>query len=182
MTSILKYALSFTLVVALLIGCQDDSPDNTAQQTQQQPGQLQQMQQSAPDVELSDKEAAVFAKAAMAAQKVQMESQKKMIGIIQDEGLDVKTYQQIAKATQMGQSQDTVSDSNMEKYNNATDSIMVVQKKIQERVKQIIEDTGMEMQRFRKISLAARQDTQLQKQIQQQIREQMSGSGMQQQQ
>jgi hypothetical protein len=139
------------------------------------------MQQQAPDVDLSDKEAAVFAKAAMAAQKVQMESQKKLVEIIQNEGLDVKTYQQITKATQMGQSTDTVSDSNMEKYNKATDSIQVVQKKIQERIKNLIEDSGMEMQRFRQISQAARQDTQLQKQIQQKIREQMGDNSMQQQ-
>src|SRR5690625_1535433 len=108
MTNLLKYLSSLVLVLAL-IGCQNDSgetaeqaPQQQSQQpSQQQPGPMGQMQQPAPDIDVSDNEAEMFVDAAMEAQEVQMEAQKKMVGIIEDEGLDIATYQKIAQSTQM---------------------------------------------------------------------------------
>lgn len=197
MNTILKYSLSIALAVAL-IGCQNDSseesaPQQSPQQSQQQSDQLGQMQQqSAPEVDLSDEEAQTFADAAMSAQEVQMGAQKEMVQIIKDEGLDVETYQQIAKSQQqqMGQGQQgqssppsDVSESDMEKYQNAQESLKEAQADIQDKVASAVEDEGMEMQRFQEISKAAQQDTQLQKQIRQKMQEKMgSQGGMQQQQ
>lgn len=202
MTTILKYVSIISLAIAL-VGCQNDSseetpeqsPQQSEQQSQQQgqPGQMQ--QESAPEVDLSDEEANTFADAAMAAQEIQMEAQQKMVGIIEDEGLDVETYQKIAQSQQMGQGQgaqgqgsdtaaDDISDSDMEKYENATQAIQDAQEGIQEEVASAVEDEGMEMQRFQEISQAAQQDPELQKQIQQKMQEKMSeegGGGMQQQ-
>jgi signal transduction protein with GAF and PtsI domain len=142
---------------------------------------MTQMQQSAPDVDVSDEEAATFADAAMNAQRVQMQAQKQMMGIIQDEGLDIQTYQKIAQSKQMGQGDSTqFSDSEMEKFDAATSSIQELQTEIRDSVTKAIEDAGMEMQRFQDISRAAQQDSALQMQIQQQIQKKM-GAQMQQQ-
>lgn len=191
MTSITKYFATLVMVVAL-IGCQNDGSDDTTaqqspqqqeQQTQQgqQPDQMGQMQQQeAPDVDVSDEEAATFAEAAMSAQEIQMEAQKKMIGIIEEEGLEVETYQKIAQSQQMGQQggQDGAgdfSDEDMEKYDAATAAMEEMQSDIQDDVSAAIEDAGMEMQRFQDISRAAQQDSALQMQIQEEIQEQMGG-------
>ncbi len=197
MTNFLKYLSSFVLVLAL-IGCQNDT-DETAEQTpqqpsqqqqpQQQPGQMGQMQQSAPDIDVSDEEAETFVDAAMDAQQVQMKAQKRMIGIIEEEGLDVETYQKIAQSTQMGQSpqgqdqsQDTdISDEEMEKFESASESLQEVQGEIQQEVTTAVEDAGMEMQRFQQISQAAQQDPELRKTIQSKMQEKQ-GAQMQQQQ
>jgi ABC-type transport system involved in cytochrome bd biosynthesis fused ATPase/permease subunit len=182
MTNTLKYLSTF-LLAAVLIGCQSDSSEdtNTQQQNSQQPNPMAQMQQSAPDVDVSDEEAATFADAAMSAQQVQMQAQKQMMGIIQDEGLDIQTYQKIAQSKQMGQGDSTqFSDSEMEKFDAATSSIQELQTEIRDSVTKAIEDAGMEMQRFQDISRAAQQDSALQMQIQQQIQEKMGGQMQQQ--
>lgn len=177
-----------------MIGCQNDSPETTqnqpgpqssqsapqGQQGQtQQPGAMGQMQQSAPEVDLSDEEADIFTDAVMDAQKIQMQAQQKMRGIIQDEGLDVKTYQKIAQASQMGQSPEEsgVSDSDIEKFESANEEMQKVQKDIQNQVAQAVNDAGMEMERFQTINRAIQQDPELQKQIQQKMQEKMGGSG-----
>ncbi len=182
MTNTLKYLSTILLAVAL-IGCQSDSSEdtNTQQQNSQQSNPMAQMQQSAPDVDVSDEEAATFADAAMNAQQVQMQAQKQMMGIIQDEGLDIQTYQKIAQSKQMGQGDSTqFSDSEMEKFDAATSSIQELQTEIRDSVTKAIEDAGMEMQRFQDISRAAQQDSALQMQIQQQIQKKMGGQMQQQ--
>jgi len=185
MINTLKY-LSTILLAIVLIGCQSDSTEKTSQQTQQQKSQQQgplgqMQQQQAPDVEVSDKEAATFADAAMNAQRVQMQAQKQMMGIIQDEGLDIQTYQKIAQSKQMGQGDSTqFNESEMEKFDAATSSIQELQTEIRDSVTKAIEEAGMKMQRFQDISRAAQQDSALQMQIQQQIQEKMGGQMQQQ--
>jgi type II secretory pathway component PulM len=184
MTHTLKY-FSILLLAIAFIGCQNDSSEETtSQQTpqQQQQGPLSQMQQQAPDVDVSDEEAASFADAAMSAQQVQMEAQKKMIGLIEDAGLDIQTYQKIARSQQMGQSADSsaFSDEEMQKFDDATTSIEDIQEEIRKDVESAIKESGMEMERFQKISRAAQQDSALQMQIQQQIQQKMGGQMQQQ--
>ena len=190
-----KYLSALVLTIAL-IGCQSDTPEKTPQQQspqqqqpqqqqqqpQQQPGQMGQMQQQAPDVDLSDEEAGQFADAAINAQEIQKGAQKKMVGIIKDEGLDIETYQKIAKSSQMGQSpeESNVTESQMEKFKSASESINEAQQEIQQEITAAIEETGMEVQRFQTINQAVRQDPELQKQIQQKIQEKVGGPGMQQ--
>lgn len=185
MTNFFKYLSTIVLAVALL-GCQNDTQEETppqqpqqqSQQQTQQPGQLGQQQPSAPDVDVSDEEAGTFADAAMEAQQIQMQAQQKMVGIIEDEGLDVQTYQTIAQSTQSGgQAPDSISDGDMQKYQNATESLKEVQSEIQEEVTNAVENAGMEMQRFQEISKAAQQDQELQKQIQQKLQEKMGQQG-----
>ncbi|WP_440999434.1 DUF4168 domain-containing protein [Fodinibius sp. SL11] len=178
MTNTLKYLSTILLAIAL-IGCQNNGSDDTTGQKsqQQQRNQMGPMQQQqAPDVDVSDEEAATFADAAMNAQQVQMQAQKKMMGIIQEEGLNIQTYQKIAQSQQMGQGDSTqFSEDQMKKFDAATSSIQELQAEIRDSVTKAIEDAGMDMQRFQDISRAAQQDSALQMQIQKQIQEQMGG-------
>lgn len=178
MNTFIKYLSTIVLAVALL-GCGNDTPEQSPEQpSQQQPDQLGQMNQEAPDVDVSDEEAATFADAAMEAQQIQMQAQQKMVGIIEDEGLDVRTYQTIAQSTQQGgQVPDSISESDMEKYQNATESLKEVQGEIEQEITNAVENAGMEMERFQEISRAAQQDPELQKQIQAKLQEKMGQQG-----
>lgn len=190
MTTVFKYISPIVLVIAL-IGCQNDSAEETPQQPQQsqQPSEQQdplgQMQESAPEVDITDEEAGIFADAAMAAQEVQMKTQKEMVSIIEEEGLDVETYQKIAQSQQMGQgtqggetgSADDVSESDMEKFESATQALQKSQAGMQEEVAGAVEDEGMEIERFQEISRAAQHDTELQQQLRQKMQEKMGEQG-----
>lgn len=186
MTHILKYLSSLILVITL-VSCQsDDTSDQTAeqqapqqqqsQQSQQMPGQMGQ-QQSAPDIDLSEEEVETFVDAIIAAQKVQGGAQEELISIIEDEGLDIETYQQIAQASQRGQepADSVIEDGDMEKFDSANESIQEAQEGIQSDVADAVEEAGMEMERFQEINQAVQQDPELQKQIRQKLQEKMGG-------
>jgi hypothetical protein len=189
MTHTLKYISSLILVITL-ISCQsDDTSDQTAQQQtpQQQSQQSQQLpgqmgQQSAPDVDLSEEEAETFADAIIAAQKVQAGAQQELVSIIEDEGLDIETYQKIAQASQQGQepADSVIEDGDMEKFDSANESIKEAQQGIQSDVADAVEEAGMEMERFQEINRAVQQDPELQKQIRQKLQEKMGGMQQQQ--
>lgn len=189
MTHTLKYISSLILVITL-VSCQgDDTPDQTAQQqapqqsqqSQQMPGQMGQ-QQAAPDVDLSEEEAETFADAIIAAQKVQAGAQQELVSIIEDEGLDIETFQQIAQASQQGQepADSVVEDGDMEKFDSANESIKEAQEGIQSDVADAVEETGMEMERFQEINRAVQQDPELQKLVRQKLQEKMGGMQQQQ--
>lgn len=174
-----------------LIGCQgDDSADQSDPQSQPQPQQqtqqpgkqnqqnpMGQMQQQAPDVELTDQEAEKFVDAAMNVQEIQMQNQQKMVSIIEDEGLDVETFRKIARLTQSGKSTEDISDSNMDKFESANESIQQAQGDVQQKIPEAIKETGMEVQRFQEISMAAQQDAELRKKIQEKIQKRMGQQG-----
>ncbi len=175
-----KYLTALLLGISL-ISCQNDSPEDTAQE---QPGQMQQpapnqMQQSPPDIDVSDDEIGLFADAVMNVQEVQMGSQQDMMKIIQDEGLDVETYNQVAQGLQTGQSADEldVTEEEMEKFNNASEEIEGMQQDMQDEIETAIEDAGMEMARFEEINRAVEQDPELQ----QKVRAELQSEQMQQQ-
>ncbi|MFH5833699.1 DUF4168 domain-containing protein [Halalkalibaculum sp. DA3122] len=137
------------------------------------------MQQQAPEVDLSDEEVGTFADAIMNAQQIQMKAQQQMVGIIKEEGLDVETYQQIAKSTQMGESPEEsgASQEDIEKFESASEAMQEAQKEIQNQIASAVEETGMEMQRFQEINRAVQQDPELQKQIRSKLQERMQGQG-----
>jgi len=184
MNTIFKYLFVASLSIGL-IGCQgEDSADQPKPQQQaQQPNQqnqqnpMGQMQQQAPDVDLTDKEAEKFVDAAMNVQEIQMQNQQKMVGIIEDEGLDIETFRKIARLTQTGKSTDDISDSNMEKFESANESIQQAQGDVQKKIPEAIKEAGMEVQRFQEISMAAQQDDELRKQIQEKIQNRMGQQG-----
>jgi len=183
MSNIFKF-ISVAVVAVAFIGCNGHKSKKSLQSNQQPSQQLQQSpmmgqgQQAPQDVNVSDKEADEFADAAVKAQEVQLKAQKKMIGAIKDQGLDLKTYQKIAtQSAQGGKATNNVSKKDMQKYQKATYKIKKIQKNTQKKVTDAVKGTGMDMQRFQEISHAAQRDTTLQNKIRNKIRKKMDSSG-----
>ncbi len=177
----MSHTLKSLFVVALaiaFIGCNKHKSSKTSQSSQQQQPKIGQGQQPAPDIDVSDKEADKFADAEVKAQQVQMNAQKKMVSAIKDQGLDIKTYQKIAaQSSQGGKASNKVSDEKMKKYQKATDNLKKIQKDTQKEIADAVNDAGMKMDRFQKISQAAQQDTSLRKKLMQKIEKKMGNSG-----
>jgi hypothetical protein len=169
----LKY-LSVLIIAFTFLACQSDPPSQDPAQQPQQPmdEQMQgQMQQPTIDTEVSDEELDQFLDASARAQEVQMGFQQQMISIVEEEGIEVETYVQIAEGLQMGQSEEdlNVSDEDMEKFNRASASIEEVGQEMDNELETVIEEEGMSIERFQEINMAIQQDPSLQQRIQEKM-------------
>ena len=135
--------------------------------------QFQMPPQEAPQIEVSDEELELFIDASMNAQSVQMESQQEMISIVDEEGIEVSTYNEIMQAQQMGQPLENidVTASDIEKFESAHEQIQEVEVRMEREIAQAVEEEGMEMERFQEINVAIQQDPELQQRAQQMIQE-----------
>lgn len=135
--------------------------------------QFQMPPQEAPQIEVSDEELELFIDASMNAQTVQMQSQQEMIAIVDEEGIEVNTYNEIMQAQQMGQPLEDigVTESDIEKFERAQEQIQVVEERMERDLAQAVEEEGMEMERFQEINMAIQQDPELQQRAQQMIQE-----------
>ena len=135
--------------------------------------QFQMPPQEAPQIEVSDEELELFIDASMTAQTVQMESQQEMIAIVDEEGIEVSTYNEIIQAQQMGQPLENidVSASDIEKFERAQEQIQEVEVRMERNLAEAVEEEGMEMERFQEINMAIQQDPELQQRAQQMIQE-----------
>lgn len=151
---------------------EQNTPDQQAQQ-QFQPGQ------SAQNIDVSDEELKLFTEVSMVAQEIQRESQQEMLAIVDEEGLDVQTYNLIAEARFNEQSDDEidVSSEDLENFESAFEKVEVVQKKVEGEMIAAIEAEGMDMDRFMEINMAMQQDQELQQRVQQMMMQGMQQQG-----
>ncbi len=123
--------------------------------------------------EVTDEELKTFVDASIKAQQIQTEAQMEMIAIVEEEGLEVETYNQILQGLQMGQSAEEleVSESDVEKFESASALIGEIEQDMEEKLIAAIEDEGLELQRFQEIFMAIQSDAGLQQKMQQMIQE-----------
>lgn len=169
----LKYILSVAIAFTML-ACGSD------QETGQNPGDQQAQQQFQPDrsaqnIEISDEELQKFTDVSMIAQEIQRSSQQEMLAIVEEEGLDVQTYNVIAEARFNEQSDDSidVSSEDLEKFNTASEKVGEIQQEVESEMIQAIEAEGMGMDRFMEINMALQQDQELQQRVQQMMMQNM---------
>lgn len=171
------YKLLTAIVFAFaFMACQGDSSQD--QSMQQDPMQQENPMQQEPtaQTEVSDEELETFLDVSSELQEIQMGSQQEMIAVVEDEGLTVEKYNAIAEAEQMGQPTDEledVSSEDLEKYVQASTQIAEMEEELEPEFEQIIEENGMEMDRFQEINMALQQDPALQQRIQEMMQSSM---------
>lgn len=180
----LKYAVALAMAFSFM-ACQQSgeqqqmAEQNPTDQQQQMHDQMdsQQPAQSAEGAEISDEDLAKFIEVSSSVQEVQMESQQEMITVVEEEGLSVEVYNQIAQARYTGEDEGEldISDEDREKFDRAYEVISEMEVEMEEQLAQKIEEEGMDMEQFQTISMVLQQDPELQQRFQ----EQMQGSGMQ---
>lgn len=172
--------LAAILLSFALIACQSETSQEMSGQAPpptedpvdgQTPEDPMAQQQAASDV--SDEELEQFVNVSSVVQEIQMEAQTEMIEIVENEGLEVDTYNQIAQAMQMGQSEDEidVSSEDMERFENASATIQEMEMELEAEMTSAIEDEGMDTERFMMINMALQQDPELQQRIQEHMGE-----------
>ncbi len=171
--------ITIILFAALIFGCESDSPPEQTATDQPMQDPFQQEQEMV-DVDVSDEELELFIDVTVEFQEGQMAAQQEMIGIVEDEGMSVDSFNEIAQGMHMGQTQDEldVSDSDMEKYNAIAELIDEIERELDSEMEEILAEAGMSMDRFQEINMALQQDQELLQRAQ----EMMQGAMMQQEQ
>jgi len=124
------------------------------------PNQSQQQKQ----IEVSDSELQTFAKIMQEVRKEQKSSQGVMLKAIKDNGLDVKRYQEIARAKRQGN--DAKMTSKEKKAYQAVQKVMKQeQQKMRQKMGSILKQYKMERRRYVRISRALQRDKQLQQRL-----------------
>lgn len=128
-------------------------------------------QMNQANIEVSDAEVKKFVDAVRKVQNINRGAQQEMSKAVQDEGMNVKRFQEIQKSQQsQQQGQANATDAEMEKYRNIMKKMQKVQSGMQEDMKKAIKDAGLSMQRYQQIAKAARNDSTLMKKIQTEMR------------
>ncbi len=134
------------------------------------------MQQDMPDIEVSDQEMEQFVEVTFDAQRIQMSAQEEMVEMVEGAGLSVERFNQILTGMQQGQSQSDmgVEDEEMQRFDTVIEDLEVVQQQVEDNISQVIEDKGMEVDRFQEINMALQMDPELQQKYQE-IAQRMEG-------
>ncbi len=107
----------------------------------------------------------VFIEANREASAVQQQGQGKMISAIEEEGLDVNTFNTIMNAKQNPQEDVQVSDGDLQKFDKAVEKVMVIQQNLEAEVAHAIENAGMEVDKYEEIMLAYQSSPKVQEKV-----------------
>jgi len=124
-------------------------------------------QQGAADVDVSDQELKSFVKAAVKIDELQKESESKMVRAIQDEGLEPSRFVEINTIQQNpAEAKKEVSEKELDNYNEAMKEVQSIQQNAQTEQVKVIEQEGLDVNRYIQIAKAAQRDPGLMKKIQ----------------
>ncbi len=127
------------------------------------------------ETEYSDSDMEMFASAFQEVQSVNQEIQNEMVGAIEEEGLDVQQFNQIQQATQAEGEDTEISEEDMAKYQKSMEAIQKVQTEAQDKMKKVIEESGMSMEKYQEIMRAVQEDPAIQAKLQKMMESQGQG-------
>jgi hypothetical protein len=117
--------------------------------------------QQQKEIEVSDSELKLFARVMG---NIQQASNEIMVKVIQDHGLDLNRYRQIAMAKSRGQKVDMTSEEK-QAYQSIQNALKQQQPKMRKKADSIIQSSEMKKKRYGEILSALRTDTELQKRL-----------------
>lgn len=124
-------------------------------------------QQAAPPAsegkEYSDAELKQFISANQAMGEIQQANEQEMVKVIEDEGLDVQSYNEIAAAQQDPEAD--VSEDKKAKFEKVAVKVNKIQEDMREEVQEKMEEIGISMEKYQKIMMAYQQDTEVREKV-----------------
>lgn len=130
-----------------------------------------QMQSSQPD-SITDEELEKVVAISGEARKIQMQSrqklQKEIKASLSDKEMDMQRFQEIMMSKQNQQAADSINISQQEQatINEIQPKLMEIQKKSQKQMMGVMQENGMNMQRFQQVMQAIRSDKQVMQRFQ----------------
>lgn len=159
---LMKKVKSFILVLSLVIG------GTALAQVPAQEGEA--------NLDVKDSELEEFADVYQQLMERNQEVQQEVVGMIEDEGLSIETYQKMREADMNPDANvEDVSDDDKEKKEKIDGKIKELEPKIQKEQEEIIEKSDLGSDRYNEIAMALQNDEDLQQKIQSILVERMQG-------
>ena len=158
--------LTSIFVLIVMVSFTGQAQEEKKQRNAERQRNVQRMQTA--DIDVKNKELKEFAEVHGQVRKVRQSTRKKMMSAVQEEGLDVKQFSKIRKAKMSKGSKESQADISAEeekKYERARKKMKKVQRNAQKRIQKEIKATDMSMKRYKEISMAVKQDKELQKKL-----------------
>lgn len=123
-------------------------------------------QQEQAQIEVSDEELGKFADAYKQMQVIGQQAQQQMVSAVEDEGMDIKRFNEIHQATMDPAKENDATPEEMEMHKKVVEKLDTMQKGFQDQVTKIVEDQDLDMDRYQQIATALQTDTELQQRLQ----------------
>lgn len=162
----MNFRTIWSSVVLMSLGLVSTSA--TAQQVPMRPQQQQQAQ-----TEVSDAQLEKFVAASQDLSAIQQSMQQEMMATVQEEGLDMKKFQEMAAQKQNPNKETTVeiTAEDEQAYQNAMKEVQSMQMEMQQEMQATVTENGLNVQEFQQIQQAYRQDPDLQAKVQQMLQQ-----------
>lgn len=126
--------------------------------------QMPMPQQQEVSTDFSDEEIETFVEANLDVTKVQQEAEKKAMGIIEENDLELERFNEIV-AIQQGQSDEEASPEEMEAFNAAAQEIMANNQETQSKMIAALDKHDISQEKYQQIMMAYQQDEEFRKKV-----------------
>lgn len=123
---------------------------------QDSPAVPQEQQQT--ETNFDDQELQQFASAAGKVMVLQQETEQKMIQAIEEENLELEKFNQILQSQQNQEIEANASEEEMQSFNSAAEKIIKIQTEVQTDMMRVIQEEGLEPQKYEQILMAYQSD------------------------
>ena len=154
--------------VALLLCCLPARAQTQASPTSQPPKQAPQSQEpQTSETQVSPQELQKFAKAVKLLLPIQREASQQMAAAIEQGGLSKDRFTEIFEAQHMPQVPPAkpISQEEKQKFTRTLAKVTAIQEKEQPKMKQVVQDQGLDVQRFNQIQLEVQHNPTLLQQV-----------------
>lgn len=125
----------------------------------------------APETEtatdISSQELEKFATAIQKIETIQMESRNQVGETIEGEGLTAQQFRDILEAQRNPEIENEASEEELEQFESASEQLVQIQREAQVDMREAVEATGLEVERFQDIFAATREQPELREKVQQ---------------
>ncbi len=126
--------------------------------------QMPMPQQQEVSTDFSEEEIETFVEANLDVTKVQQEAEKKAMGIIEENDLELERFNEIV-AIQQGQSDEEASPEEMEAFNAAAQEIMANNQETQSKMIAALDKHDISQEKYQQIMMAYQQDEEFRKKV-----------------
>lgn len=137
----------------------------TAQQQMMPQQQKQQKDYSSEEIDL-------FAEAVVEVLPIQQEAEQKMVKEIEDQGMELDKFNQIARQMQQGAEPQGVAEKEMETFQSISEEIQGIQMKSQQKVNKVITEAGISPAMYQEMIAAYSTNPKIKQKVDQKLAEQ----------